>query len=170
MQQACRLLLEYYPILTTVFGEESGVPYQMEQPSQCLPSYRRISPRLHPGRFAPSPRQGQRTLRTRSGTLNPVSAVHSRHSGRHRTSAPHHRAPHYLDGASVVPLVTALFDAYRDLIIGRQPEPERSISSALLLRLCCLGTAPAGQRARRATSRLLVAGSWPNLCQCWICR
>ena len=36
LQRACRLLLERFPILTTVFGEEDGVPFQIEQPSQPL--------------------------------------------------------------------------------------------------------------------------------------
>ena len=35
-QQACHFLLEQYPILNTIIGEEKGVPYQIIQPGQPL--------------------------------------------------------------------------------------------------------------------------------------
>src|SRR5262245_23814176 len=36
LQRACHILLERLPILTTVFEEADGVPFQMEQPAQPL--------------------------------------------------------------------------------------------------------------------------------------
>ena len=97
LQRACGLLLERFPILTTVFGEEDGVPFQTEQPSQLLCFEQEDISRLESGAVLPHLRaRASQPFSLDAGPCNAGPPVHPRHGGRRGTSAPHHRAPHHL--------------------------------------------------------------------------
>ena len=129
LQRACRLLLERFPILTTVFGEADGVPFQIEQPSQPLSFEREDISTLDPHDVLPHLRS--RASKPFSLAQGPLMRVHL--FTRATVAGVEHLlliVVHHIifDGASIVPLVTTLFDAYRDLAAGR--EPELSVSPA----------------------------------------
>jgi polyketide synthase PksN len=127
LQQACRLLLERFPILTTVFGEEDGVPFRIEQAAQPLSFEREDISTLAPVDVLPHLRARVRT--PFSLDHGPLMRVHlfTRGSG---AGAEHLLliVVHHIifDGASLAPLVTNLFDAYRDLTAGRDAQPSAS--------------------------------------------
>jgi polyketide synthase PksN len=124
LQQACRQLLERYPILTTVFGEEDGTPFQSEQASQLLAFEQEDISTL--ASDAVLPHLWSRASKPFSLEQGPLMRVHL---FTRATAAGveylllmtlHHII---FDGTSIVPLVTTLFDIYRDLVAGREPEP-----------------------------------------------
>ncbi|HXH09319.1 MAG TPA: condensation domain-containing protein, partial [Alphaproteobacteria bacterium] len=124
LQRACRLLLRRFPILTAVFGEEDGVPFQMEQPLQPLWFEREDISTLESHAVLPYLRA--KASQPFSLERGPLLRVHlfTRATGSEVEQLLLITVHHIVfDGASVIPFVTTLFDAYRDLAAGREPRP-----------------------------------------------
>ena len=120
-QQACRLLLEQYPILQTVIGEEQGVPYQIIQPAQPLFFENEDISALSPQEILPYLRNKIKIpFRLEEGPLLRIYLFTRPHDeGQIVLINIHHLI---FDGGSLSVFVTKLLTIYQDLLQEKIPE------------------------------------------------
>jgi amino acid adenylation domain-containing protein/non-ribosomal peptide synthase protein (TIGR01720 family) len=119
-KQACSFMLQQYPILTSVFGEDNGVPYQITQPSQSLAWQQEDISTLEPDEILPYLRK-----KTKEPFLldrGPLMRIHllSRSKQEHIVLIVVHHI--IFDGSSSLLLGKSLLEAYRNLSEGKALE------------------------------------------------
>lgn len=120
-EQACRFILVQYPILTSVFGEDSeGVPYQSVHPLQSFALQQEDISTLEPDEIIPYLRK--KTKEPFSLELGPLMRIHLllRSEQEHILLITIHHI--IFDGSSALLLIRTLLDAYQDLVRGKKPE------------------------------------------------
>jgi polyketide synthase PksN len=119
-KQACSFILEQYPILTSVFGEDNGVPYQIVQPSQPLAWEQEDISTLESDKILPYLRK--KAKEPFSLERGPLMRIHllSRSEQEHIILIAIHHI--IFDGSSSLLLVKSLLEAYRDLSDGKDLE------------------------------------------------
>ncbi len=119
-KQACSFILQKYPILTSVFGEDDGVPYQMIQPSQPLGWQQEDISTLEADKILPYLREkAKEPFSLERGSLMRIQLL-SRSEQEHIVLIVIHHI--VFDGTSSLILVKSLLEAYRDLGDGKGVE------------------------------------------------
>jgi amino acid adenylation domain-containing protein/non-ribosomal peptide synthase protein (TIGR01720 family) len=112
-KQACSFILEQYPILTSVFGEDNGVPYQIVQPSQPLSWEQEDISTLESDKILPYLRKkAKEPFLLERGPLMRIQLL-SRSEQEHIILIVIHHI--IFDGSSTLLLVKSLLEAYRNL-------------------------------------------------------
>jgi amino acid adenylation domain-containing protein/non-ribosomal peptide synthase protein (TIGR01720 family) len=118
-KQACNFILQQYPILTSVFGEEDGIPYQIVQPSQPLAWLQEDISTLESDEILPYLRtKTKEPFSLENGPLMRIQLL-SRSEQEHIVLITVHHI--IFDGSSSLLLVKTLLGAYRDLSSGKEP-------------------------------------------------
>ncbi len=119
-KQACSFILQKYPILTSVFGEDDGIPYQMIQPSQPLGWQQEDISTLEADKILPYLREkAKEPFSLERGSLMRIQLL-SRSEQEHIVLIVIHHI--VFDGTSSLILVKSLLEAYRDLGDGKGVE------------------------------------------------
>jgi polyketide synthase PksN len=127
-QQACRLVLEQYPILNTVIGEDQGVPYQIIQPAQPLFFEIEDISNLSPHEILSYLRNKVKIpFRLEQG---PLMRVHLFTQSNEEEQIVLINIHHIVfDGSSLLVFVTKLLTIYQDLLQNKVPELTTSSTS-----------------------------------------
>lgn len=116
-KQAWSFILQQYPILTSVFGEDDGIPYQIIQPSQPLAWQQEDISMLESDEVLPYLRKKAKDpFSLESGPLMRIQLL-SRSEQEHIVLIVVHHI--IFDGSSSLILVKSLIEAYRDLSGGK---------------------------------------------------
>lgn len=126
-KQAGSFMLEQYPILTSIFGEADGVPYQMIQASQLLDwQHENIAARAA-DKILPYIRQkSKEPFSLENGPLMRIRLFSQSEQEHIVLIVVHHII---FDGSSMVILVKSLLEAYRNLCDGKPAEAKRISAS-----------------------------------------
>ncbi|BBB93454.1 MAG TPA: non-ribosomal peptide synthetase [Methylomusa anaerophila] len=121
-KQACAYMLKQYPILTTVFGENDGVPYQIVQPSQALAWQQEDIAALESDEILPYlKKKAKEPFSLECGPLMRVQLL-SRSEREHIVLIVIHHI--IFDGSSTFLLIKSILETYRDLIGGKNQAPQ----------------------------------------------
>jgi amino acid adenylation domain-containing protein/non-ribosomal peptide synthase protein (TIGR01720 family) len=119
-KQACTFLLQQYPILTSVFGEDDGIPYQVIQPSQPLAWQQEDISALQPEKVLPYLRgKTKEPFSLENGPLMRIQLLSQSEQEHIVLIVVHHII---FDGSSSLLLVKSLLEAYRGLNGGKDLE------------------------------------------------
>jgi polyketide synthase PksN len=119
-QKACRLVVEQYPVLSTVIKEEKGVPYQVRN-AQVLPDFRQENiSGLHSTAIIPFIQEkAKEPFDLEQGPLLRYQLFQRSEKESYLLITLHHII---FDGRSLAPFLTTLLNTYEDLVAGRTPE------------------------------------------------
>jgi len=118
-KQACHFVMEQYPILNSIIGEEDGVPYQMIKQSEQLAFAQEDVVAFASNELLPYLREKvKEPFFLEDGSLLRVQIL-SRSETEHIVLITIHHI--IFDGSSIVPLLTTLLTAYCDLVQGNKP-------------------------------------------------
>ncbi len=118
-QLACQFLVQQYPILTTIFGEDDGVPYQTTQPAGTIQLQQESISNLEQTEFISHLKEiSKKPFSLEEGPLIRINLFFSENSETILLITIHHII---FDGSSIIPLLTALINAYLDYSQDRKP-------------------------------------------------
>ncbi|MGS0763567.1 amino acid adenylation domain-containing protein [Syntrophomonas curvata] len=117
-KKTCHFILEQFPILSSIFGEDNGVPYQLIKPSKPLFFEHEDISHLESNEiFVYLRKKAQEPFALESGPLMRFHLFSRSQQENIVLIVVHHIV---IDGSSMLLLITSLLDAYKDLIDGKE--------------------------------------------------